>query len=209
MRIACLHTAESNVARLDAALEALGASATLIHAVRPDLLARAEAAGGLTDDVAAETARVLDALSLEADAALLTCSTLGPAATGFVRPVVRVDAALADAAAAHGGRVVALCAVETTLGPTRALFEEAAARTGAAVDVALVPGAWERFRAGDQAGYLRLIADAADAALEAGADIAALAQVSMAGAETLTRSRKPVLSSPAIGLRAAIDAAPR
>lgn len=86
MRIACLHTAASNAAVFDAACPA---GVRLTHAVRPDLLAAAEAAGGLTPEIAAATAEALR--GLEGDAVLLTCSTLGPAAGG----ALRADAALA------------------------------------------------------------------------------------------------------------------
>ena len=52
MHIACLHTAESNVAVFDNALLQLGLSdqTTLHHEVRADLLADAERAGGLTPE---------------------------------------------------------------------------------------------------------------------------------------------------------------
>ncbi len=52
MRIACLHTAESNVAIFEAARPD---GVRLRHAVRPDLLAAAEAEG-LTPEIAAATA---------------------------------------------------------------------------------------------------------------------------------------------------------
>ncbi len=58
MRIACLHTAESNVAIFEAARPD---GVSLSHAVRPDLLAAAEA-DGLTPAIAAATAEVLGAL---------------------------------------------------------------------------------------------------------------------------------------------------
>ncbi len=74
MRIACLHTAESNVAVFEAARPD---GVRLSHAVRPDLLAAAEAEG-LTAAIAAATVEALGAL--DGDAVLLTCSTLGPAA---------------------------------------------------------------------------------------------------------------------------------
>lgn len=205
MRIACLHTAQSNVAVFDAALSeiALGDQVVLQHAVRADLLADAERAGGLTPKIAERTGQALDLLGAGADVVLLTCSTLGPSVERFVgAPVLRVDAALAHAAVRGGGTVVALIAVETTLAPTKALFEAAATATGAQVDVRVVPGAWDAFKAGDNDGYLAMIAAAARSALEDGADRVALAQASMAGAARRLDER--VLSSPASGLAAAV-----
>lgn len=209
MRIACLHTADSNVAVFDAAAQAIGlAPDVLAHTVRADLLSAAERAGGLTAAIAAETGAALQSLCGSANAVVLTCSTLGPsvaALAGTVTvPVLRVDAALAEAAVANGGRVVALCAVETTVEPTTRLFADAAAMTGAAVEVQLVPGAWELFKAGARDRYLAAIAKAADDAYTDGASVVVLAQASMAGAADLVRNGPPPLTSPTAGLAAAL-----
>jgi hypothetical protein len=136
VRIACLHTAKSNVPVFESALRELDLiGVELRHSVRPDLLAAAEQAGGLTPAIAQRTRDALRALCADADAVLLTCSTLGPAvaeaaATTSV-PLLRVDGALARQAVRDGGKIVVLCAVETTLEPSRHLFEEAARVTGA------------------------------------------------------------------------------
>ncbi len=203
--IACLHTAAGNLAVFDAACPP---GAKLTHTLREDLLKDAEAAGGLTDAIADRTARALEALATPGvDAVLLTCSTVGPGAARAKAtvPVLRVDAALADTATRGGGKVVVLCAVETTVEPTRAIFAEAAARHGATLDVRLVPGAWAAFRGGDTAGYHRIVAEASDAAYAEGARAVALAQASMTGAVALAKGPKP-LASPPVGLAAALAA---
>ncbi len=203
VKIACLHTAESNIAVFETAAKDVGlAEGTLVHAVRPDLLAEAEKAGGPTQAIARETASVLKALSENADAVILTCSTLGPSvdALAGTMPILRADAALARQAAAIGGRIVVLCAVETTLEPTTLLFEEEA---GASCEVRLVPGAWARFKSGDRDGYLSAISEAVEAAYRDGASIVALAQASMAGAAALVRNGPKPLASPAAALTVA------
>lgn len=209
-RIACLHTAESNVAIFEAALSELGLAehVTLDHTMRADLLVEAERFGGLTPDVERRTAEALWMLGQSADAVILTCSTLGSsvdpaAARSRPIPILRVDAALAREAVADGGDVVVLCAAETTLRPTRALFEAAAATTGAKVDIRLVPGAWSAFKSGDTTRYLALVAEAADEATRNGASRIALAQASMAGAAKLVATGLRPLTSPIAGLRAA------
>lgn len=205
-RIACLHTAAGNIAVFDAACPP---GATLTHTLREDLLKDAEAAGGLTDAIATRTAEALEALATPGvDAVLLTCSTVGPGAAKARAPipVLRVDAALAEQATKGGGKVVVLCAVETTVEPTRAIFAEAAARHGATLDVRLVPGAWAAFRGGDPARYHAIVAEAAEAAFAEGATQVALAQASMSGAVALAKGRKP-LASPPVGLAAALHAA--
>ncbi len=211
MRIACLHTAESNVAVFETARRDLGLGDVMLHhEVRADLLADAEQAGGLTPEIAARTAEALRTCCDNADAVLLTCSTLGPAianAAAKAPPILRVDAALAEDAVRNGGRVVVLCAAATTLAPTRALFEAAARRIGADVEVRLIPGAWAAFKAGDQEGYHALIVQAADEATAEGASSVALAQASMAAAAKLSQAARPPLTCPAAGLAAAVSAA--
>jgi hypothetical protein len=120
---------------------------------------------------------------------------------------LRADAALAQRAVEGGGKVVVLCTVSTTLDPTTSLFAQAATRTAANVEVQLVSGAWDRFRADDTAGYLSTIAAAADAAYENGADVVAFAQTSMAGAASLVTAAAKPLATPAIALAAAVHAA--
>jgi len=193
MRIACLHTAESNVAIFEAARPD---GVRLSHAVRPDLLAAAEAEG-LTPAIAAATAQALGALRDGADAVLLTCSTLGPAAGPA--GALRADAALAEAATAGGGTVEVLCAAPGTLTATAELFGAAAERSGARVTIRLVPGVWALFHAGDHAGYAERIARDAEASR---ADVVALAQASMASAAQLTA--RPVLTCPQVALAAAL-----
>lgn len=210
MRIACLHTIDSNVPVFEAARAALGLDIELRHQVRDDYLKDAERAGGLTAQIAARAAESLEALGADADAVLLTCSTLGPSIAGVAekigKPVLRVDGALAEAAVRKGGRVVVLCAVETTIEPTRMLFDAAAASTGATIEMRLVPDAWPEFKAGRLERYFALVAAAADrAAAEKGVSAVALAQASMAGAAQKCRL-KP-LTSPAVGLAAASAAA--
>ena len=210
-RISCLHTADSNIQVFEAARRLLRLDDVVMrHRVRADLLAAAEKAGGAVEPVLQRTAAELGLLADGADAVLLTCSTLGPAAalaqaaTGV--PILRVDQALAEEAVKHGGTVIVLCAAGTTIAPTRTLFERAALLTGAEVEVRLVPSAWERFKAGDEAGYLSLVAEAADLAAEEHPSSIALAQASMAGAARLCRDAAP-LTSPAVGLAAAVTAA--
>lgn len=207
LRIACLHTVDSNVAVFETASR--GLNIVMSHNVRADLLSRAEAAGGLTAEIRDEAAALLLDLAKDADAVLLTCSTVGPAAeqaSASGARVLRVDGALASEAVAlaAGGskRVIALCAVQTTVEPTRALFERAAAGSGVAIEMRIAPGAWDAFKSGDTPGYHRLVAAAADELYAGGADVIALAQASMAGGAVLATRGTP-LTSPAAGLAAA------
>jgi hypothetical protein len=179
----------------------------LKHRVRSDLLAAAENAGNATAEILAQTLRELRSIAKGADGVVLTCSTLGPAAAlasaELAIPVLRVDEALAADAVRGGGVVVVLCATGTTIAATRTLFEQAAIATGAEIEVRLVPGAWDLFRAGRQRDYWQHIADAADGAWQEGAAAVALAQASMAGAAALATT--PLLTSPESGLAAIVS----
>ncbi|MGN6777118.1 Asp/Glu racemase [Rhizobium sp.] len=210
MTIACLHTAESNIAVYEAAANALGLpDGMLRHHVRADLLLAAEKAGRLTDEISAETAALLWHLAEDADAVVLNCSTLGPAASriaaGAGAPIIRADAMLAKQAVCRGGKVIVLCTVETTIAPTTALFEAAAKATGAEIEVRLVPGAWAYFRAGNLSAYLASIADAVTAASGESAVTIAFAQASMTDAVHLLPVNCPQpMTGPAAALAAAM-----
>jgi len=207
MKIVCLHTVESNKALFDAAARAEGVDVT--HVMRDDLLRRAEASSGLTAEIRRETAAVLRALAAGADAVLLTCSTLGPSVedVSAAVPVLRVDSALAEVAVATAGRLVVLCALETTVQPTKSLFERAANGRPVNMSIEVVPDAWALHKAGDREGYLNAIAAAADEAVVDGSSVA-FAQASMAPAVERCRRATP-LTSPTIGMAAAIAAARR
>ena len=206
MRIGCLHTAESNVALFKAAAE--GLDVALVHHMRPDLLEAAERDGGMTGGIAAEVVWAMRELANEADAVILTCSTLGPAVDLVPDsrvPWLRADAALADLAVATGRHIAVLCAAETTLVSTTELFNAAAARmeTPPQIDVWHVKGAWEAFKEGDIASYYLMLGEAADAAYAGGADVVAFAQSSMAGAAWDAHHGIP-LTSPRAALERAI-----
>ncbi|OCR26077.1 Asp/Glu racemase [Pseudomonas syringae] len=215
MRIACLHTAESNVAVFDSAAKALGIGLNILqHEVRADLLAAAERSGGLTAGISNATQQALLSLAHHADAVVLTCSTLGPSIEGLAKnaspTIMRADEALA-CAAVHAGtvgrKIVVLCAVETTVDPTSRLFMHAAERSKALVEIRLVSGAWALFKSGDFRGYLAAVAEAVDRAYLDGASVVALGQASMSGAASLVTTGPSPLTSATEGLKAAVEAA--
>lgn len=204
IRIACLHTAPSNMAVLEAAAASLERDGLVLsHVLRDDLLSDMEAVGHLTAEIRAREQAAIAALLTEHDGVLITCSSIGTLADGH--RVQRVDAALAAAAMRRGGVVTVLCASPTTVQPTTDLFAAAAA-PGARLDVRMVEGAWPAFRGGDVGRYHRMIADAAQAALANGADVVALAQVSMSGAADLVAAgQDQVLTAPRAALLALLD----
>ncbi|QQC66513.1 hypothetical protein [Paraburkholderia ginsengisoli] len=113
---------------------------------------------------------------------------------------------MGNCSGAMAGVNVVPCAAPTTREPTARLFIHAATLSAAQADVQLVDGAWDRFRSGDSAGYLTMIAAATNTAYADGADVVALAQASMADAAELVTLGPPPLTSPQSGLAAAVEA---
>ncbi|MEV7187380.1 arylsulfatase [Kitasatospora sp. NPDC093102] len=214
--LALLHTSSVHVPVFDALRDRDHPGLPLRHIVSEELLARARADG--PDAVAGDIDRALaSTVAAGAAAVLCTCSTIGGVAESRAAvlgvPVSRVDRPMAAAAVAVAPagdrtttRIVVMAALAGTVGPTVALIEEEAARSGRPVTVTatVVDGAWDRFESGDQAGYLTTIAAAVEAVDDA--DAIVLAQASMADAAHRTTTAIPVLSSPALGLRAAAAA---
>ncbi|WP_226486109.1 aspartate/glutamate racemase family protein [Streptomyces parvulus] len=208
--LALLHTSPVHVPVFDALRDAAHPGLELRHHVHAELLERARREGpeAVTEAVGDVLRR---AVAQGARAVLCTCSTIGAVAESAAAgvPVLRVDRPMAATAVAAGPRVVVLAALRSTLAPTAALVEEEARRAGRPLllRTRLVEGAWDRFEAGDTEGYLRLVAEAAEAVTADDTDVIVLAQASMAPAREVARTPVPVLASPALGLAAGAAAA--
>ena len=196
------HTADSNVGVFEEAARAIGLDIAMNHVVRADLLTRAQDAGELTAEIAADARAAMAALVGSQTQLLCTCSTIGPAADDLVGEglsVQRVDRALAEASFAAGGDAAVIVAVPTTLPPTREVFDEAARRAGGTFSLHLVDNAWPHFCDGNLSQYYRVLADAI-LPLQARYPVIALAQASMAPVALRPGWTSRVLSSPAVSL---------
>ncbi len=211
--VAFLHTADVHVATFSGLLSEVVPAAKETHLVDAELLSDARRHGVDAGIEARILARLRELAVLEPGAIVCTCSTLGGSAERLARwietPVVRIDRPMAESAVAHGGRVALVVAVDSTLAPTRQLFEECAAHAGSDVTLVDAPclDAWAQFEAGDHAGYLdrvaRHVRDLAD-----DVDIVVLAQASMAAAADLVGDLPiPVLSSPRLAVLRAVELA--
>ncbi|MEN4922226.1 arylsulfatase [Achromobacter spanius] len=201
MQISLLHTIDGNQAIFDQAARDAGIpNGQFRHALRPDLRTAVDqaqqAGGGIPDDLKNRIEKELLALAAGAKAVIVTCATLGPAVsyiTDSPVPIIRADAALAQMATRPDANVVVLCAAESAVAANRALFERYALPAGARVEVRLVPGAWDLFKRGETAACLDLVAQAARAAREGGADVVAFAHPWMAAAaRALPASDRPL-----------------
>lgn len=169
----------------------------------PALLAEAERSGGMTAELRQRIAQLISALLPQFDAVLITCSTLAPVAGDFSAQdrVMRTDRMLAEALQRQTGSAVALCAAESTLAATRALF----CQPGRDIEVRLVEGAWAAFKAGDATRYFALIAAAAEQAYQQGAVAVALAQSSMTPVARQFPDAQRPLTGPHLALQACYD----
>jgi hypothetical protein len=207
-----LHTSPVHVATFERLLAELAPDVPATHVVDETLLDDARA-HGLTPELAGRVAAaVAEARDRGAGVVLCSCSTIGAlaeqvgAAAGA--PVLRVDRAMAERAVELGQHIVVAAALESTLAPTRELLLDAAARAGKSVAIVevLCEGAWQHFEQGDFAAYHQAIAGRLHGA-DARGDAIVLAQASMAGAAPLCADLGiPVLSSPRLGLEAALEA---
>ncbi|MFJ1300673.1 arylsulfatase [Pseudomonadota bacterium AL_CKDN230030165-1A_HGKHYDSX7] len=207
MNFSFLHTMESNVALFALAADKVGWSPDHVHhAVRADLRQVMSAQPADRISAHAMVHETLRELAASANVMVVTCATLGPAVDTMGAldiPVIRADAALAEAASRAGKHIAVLCAVEATIAPNRALFERYASRTGATVTVRLIPDAWARYQDGQHAACTAICAQAAQEARDEGFDVVAYAHPWMAAATALADDHRRPLDS----VQAAMDAA--
>jgi hypothetical protein len=205
-----LHTAESHVETFGALVGDLDPARVHVHAVRPDLLERAQLYG-LDDETLGRELRgaLRDLAGRDARVVICTCSTLGGLSEQCEIDaridVLRVDRPMAELAVRSGSRIGVVAALESTLSPTCALLYAAASAARKEVTLLDVPcfDVWARFEAGDIEGYHRDIAACVDA-LDTTIEVVILAQASMAGATALVKTDRVVLSSPRTAVQAAL-----
>ncbi len=207
------HTAPSNVATFDRLLAELAAAVPVNHIIDESVLRDARAAGAVTTEIAGRIANTIrDAAKQDARVILCTCSTIGGCAEGAGQsvsiPVMRVDRPMAERAVATGSRIVVAATLASTLEPTRELILDEARKAGKEVQIIelFCDGAWAKLEPEGEAAYFAEIAKWLREAASSG-DVITLAQASMAGAAALCSDLPiPVLSSPRLGLEAALKA---
>ncbi len=202
-----LHTVPALAPALRPRLEAALPGWSFADRVDETLLADTIAAGRLTEATAARLAQHLTDAAREADAVLVTCSTLGEAVDALAPrlsvPVFRIDRGMAEIAVQRGRRIGVLATLPTTLGPTARLIHSTAAAAGRDVGVVehLCAGAFDVLRGGDRDRHDAMVR-AGFAALAPQVDVVVLAQASMANALAGPASAVPVLTSPEPGIAA-------
>ncbi len=211
--ITFLHTSPVHVKTFNTLVDKLSFDIPIKHIVDESLLQEAIDQGQITPALAQ---RIGDTIrSAEAEGAkviLCTCSTIGDCAENTANlnhnTVIRVDRPMAEKAVAIGTRIIVAATLQSTIEPTISLILDSAAKVGKEVELValLCELAWAKFEQGDQDGYIEDIATDLRQVASQG-DVIVLAQASMAGAANLCSDLPvPILSSPSLGLKAAIAA---
>lgn len=207
--IAFLHTSKVHIITFTTILTELEPSLKGRHDVNEGLLADAREHGLGTNIKKRIEQALVEATSSGAKVVVCTCSTIGSVAESFHSKdfiALRIDRAMANEAVELGERILVLAALESTLGETRKLIEASAKSLGKSpkLDVLHIADAWQHFEANDMPAYFEAIARVLKANA-ANYDVLVLAQASMAAAAKLcTELSIPILSSPSLGVKAAI-----
>jgi Asp/Glu/hydantoin racemase len=210
--IAYLHTSHVLIPLFTGLSKQEMPAAEQVHMVDESLIRNTIRDGELTK---ATIRRVLAAVQSArdggADAVVVTCSSIGPAATIareiFDFPVIRVDEAMAEEAVRRGTRIGVAATLRTTLEPTVALLSAKAADAGREVELveSLCEDAFAAVLSGDTQTHDRLLSNSVSALMKS-VDVVVLAQASMARVvEKLTNrhTNVAVLSSPELAVKRA------
>ena len=209
--IAFLHTSPVHVPTFEKLMREVAPDLKVTHVVREDLLADAQREGTEGARLVARIRKAMsDAGASGAAVVVCTCSTIGGVAesmeTGAAFKAARIDRAMADRAVGSGRPVLLVAALESTLGPTRALLETSARRLGTnpVIESLVIKDAWQHFLSGEQGKYMEAIVGAVSQA-NAASSMVVLAQASMApAAQALAKLGITALSSPRLGVEHAV-----
>ena len=203
--VALIHTVASLVPTFNELMRELMPDTVVFHFVDESLLTVTRQVGHITPQTRRRLlGHVASAQELGVAAALVTCSSVGPAvedARKFLDiPLVRVDEAMAERAVRAGRRIGVVATLRSTLDPTRDLIERTSAEAGIANEVVaqLCDGAFEAASRGDTDRHDALVAEEI-LALSRVVDVLVLAQASMARALPRLGDQAPtipVLTSP-------------
>ncbi len=209
LRLAFIHTVTSLPPVFKSLCSELLPIADPFHIVDESLLQVTIRSGALTPLTARRLLGYLvSAQEAGAEAALVTCSSMGPAVEWsrcFTDiPIFRVDEPMADRAVQTGRRIGVAATLQTTLSPTVDLLHARAAAAGKDVQVTarLGTGAFEAVQAGDTARHDALVAAGLRELMDT-SDVIVLAQASMARVvDSLPddERRVPILSSPRLAV---------
>ncbi len=205
-----IHTLPPLVVEFDHLSRQMLPGVTVKHILDEPLLELVKRQGGLSNAHAERLlAHVQTAAELEANAVLVTCSTISPLVDlvrGRIRmPVLKIDEAMIERAVTTSLKILVVATNPTTLPPTRRLLNEKATALGKKIQVTevLVESALAALLAGDGDTHDRLVVEAIRQSA-GGQETVLLAQASMARILPALPDDiplPPVLSSPHLALQ--------
>jgi Asp/Glu/hydantoin racemase len=205
-RVALIHALSESIAPVNRELERSWPECVRMNLLDDSLSADLARRGGLDDAMTDRFIRLADyAIRTGADGILFTCSAFGPCIDEVKRrvapvPVLKPNEAMIEDAVRAGGRV----GLVATFGPTLASMP-AEFPAGLPLETGLAAGALDALRRGDPERHDALVADTASRLVrDAGCDLIALAQFSMAAAAPAVAAAvgRPVLTTVASAVRA-------
>ena len=212
-KVYIIQTSLVSQAELNALFAELVPDAKVHNLVDDSLLYDVMQNGGITPKVIARMcAYVKAAADNGADLIFNQCSSVGEAADIAAKlvsvPLLKVDSPMAEKAVALGTRIGVVATVQSTMQPSCNLIRAKAAEAGKSVDIVeyLVDGALAvLLKENDRAKHNAMVLDSVRRA-EAQCDVIVLAQGSMTVLlPELTNIKKPVLTSPRLGVERARD----
>lgn len=213
MKIACIHTSNVSYYELKDLFKQTAPEVELFNIVDDSLLEEVKTVGHITPAIISRMCTYFKiAESLGADLIFNQCSSVGEASDIAAKcvsiPVVKVDEAMAEKAVEMGKKIVVIATVASTVAPSSNLVRTKAKLAGkeVVVDEVLVDGALDiLMKEKDVEKHNRLVLDAIDRASE-NHDVIVLAQGSMTALlPYLKETKVPVLTSPAMGVKKAVD----
>jgi len=207
--ISFIHTGEVHIQKFGPLVAELDPTLRVNHVVDESLLIHAQKFGS---DSWLEThlKAHLQVLSLTSKVIVVTCSSVGAIAENLGSlngcKIQRIDKAMADYAIKNGKEILVMAALESTLAPTKALLEQSMKALGgrATLTFCHVENAWEYFLSGNMKQYYDQISKAIISSANK-CDLIVLAQASMSEVENIVNVSIPVISSPKLGVKRAID----
>jgi Asp/Glu/hydantoin racemase len=165
-RICLVHPTLLAMPPVDAAFKTLWPEATIFNVLDESLYNDIPHDGQLAPEIATRLANLFRHCELSrADGIVFSGSTFGPAVEEARKrvgiPVLRIEEAMMDDAAARGGRILLVCTQKRAQPVVRGTLEAAAKRSGKPLTITelWVSGARDALNRGDHATHDRLIAE--------------------------------------------------
>ena len=185
---------------------------TVRNIIDDSMLPEVMANGGVTPGVLRRYCTyAVQAEASGADLILSQCSSVGEAAdiarTMVTIPIVKIDERMAEVACQMGSRIAVLATASSTMGPTTRMLSRTAERLGKRITIVeeLRTDAFERMLAGDRKGHNELLLGRIRD-LYSRVDVVVCAQGSMLALKPdLGETPIPVLMSPPIGVKHAVE----